>query len=347
MAGTLIGDVYKEITTPFESNVTSYAQSIGDAVKPLFGACLMLYVVFLVYKLYTKKDFLAEEIINALILFSVISAFIFGGTMYYSKVIPFVTGAGDQIAAAISGNSGTSINAVDTTYNAFEKGFDVIKKQWAEADGIKDSLIAIGDLAAPAICLFIAQLIFSVFITINLILAKIMVVLLLSVGVIFFCFAAFPATRGMFSSFVGLCFNYILLNVLYSIAAKLASDQVVAHLGTGDKVIANAAYILIATFIIVLSINQIPTLLSSLTGGVGISAFTVSGTGLKNNAARALGLAGKGAKAAGKGSYIAGNYASKGGLDKATGAAKAWKDRAVGAVKDNYNSRVGKGSASS
>lgn len=83
----------------------------------------------------------------------------------------------------------------------------------------------------------------------------------------------------MFYSFLGLCFNYIFLNVLYSVSAKLASDYIiktVSPTGNAMEIAANSAQALIAVAIIVLAINQIPTLVSSLTGGVGISAFTIS-----------------------------------------------------------------------
>lgn len=299
MAGeTFLGTLYNEIITSFSGKAQTYAEAIGSAVKPLFGACIMLFVLYQVYRLYTDRDFMVEKIINGLVVFTVISAFIYGGNIYFGKIMPFVLNAGDEIAMKLNGDLKSSINSVDSIYNAFEKGFSIIETQLEQADGKLEKLGMYFQIAAPWLALFFGQLIFSVFITMNLIIAKIMVVLLLSVGVIFFCFAAFPATRGLFSSFTGLCLNYILLNVLYAASAKLASDFLIKRLGEdGEAIMANAGIILIATIIMVLAINQVPTLVSSLTGGVGISPFTVSSNGFAK-AASALGL-NKAARAAG------------------------------------------------
>ncbi|MDG6896374.1 type IV secretion system protein [Volucribacter amazonae] len=297
---SFIGDIYNGMVTKFQDPIANNAQAIGSAIKPLIMSCFLLYVLFLVYKLYTKKDFIIEEMTNALLLFAVVGTFTYAGNYYYDYVIPFVQNSGDQIASALTGTSSSSVSAVDTVYNLFEAPLKTLRDR-LEDIGITETYIGVWAELAPArFSLWLSQTIFTLFIAINLLIAKIMVTLLLSVGILFFCFAVFPATRNLFTSFTGLALNYILLNVMYSLAAKIAADVITSVAVTdtsSEGIIGGAATILISVIIITLAINQIPTLVSSLTGGVGISPFTISGSGF-TKAARALGL-GKGAKAIG------------------------------------------------
>lgn len=278
MSESFIANIYEDVVKAFVDNVDKYAGSIANQAKPVIMATFLLYMLYVVYRMYSKKDALWEEFTNKIILFAIVGAFAATGE-HYSNVINFVLNAGDEIAGNLSSSPSGSISSVDTVYNAFQEGIDILKKKtadtswWSSFSG--ENIEAIIAMAF----LYIAQFIFSLIIAINLLIAKVMVVLLLSVGIIFISFVVFPATRNMFFSFLGLCFNYIFLNVLYSVSAKLASDYIiktVSPTGNAMEIAANSAQALVAVAIIVLAINQIPTLVSSLTGGVGISAFTIS-----------------------------------------------------------------------
>ncbi len=275
---SFIANIYTKVAKIFVENVDKYASNIAGQAKPVIMAVFLLYMLYVVYRMYSKKDALWEEFTNKIILFAIVGAFATTGE-HYSNVISFVLNAGDEIAAKLSTNATGSISSVDNVYNAFQTGIDEIKMQWNDQGFWSKWTGANVDLLVALLFLYIAQFLFSVIIAVNLLIAKIMVVLLLSVGIIFIAFSVFPATRNMFFSFVGLCFNYIFLNVLYSVAAKLASDYIQGTFNPSNlstSVITSSFESLVTVAIIVLAINQIPTLVSSLTGGVGISAFTIS-----------------------------------------------------------------------
>ena len=298
---SFVGDIYNGMVIKFQEPIANNATAIGNAVKPLVMSCFLLYVLFLVYKIYTKKDVIFEEIGNAMLLFAVVGAFTFGGRYYYDFVIPFVLNAGDDISRALVGNSDTSLSAIDTIYELFEEPLAEIRARLDDI-GFTQTYIGVWAEHAPQrVALWLSQSIFTLFIALNLLIAKIMVTLLLSVGIIFFCFAAFPSTRGLFTSFTGSALNYILLNVMYSIAANIAASVIKSSSVLGgassDEMIGGAGAILLSTIIIIFAINQIPTLVSTLTGGIGISPFTISSNGFAK-AARALGL-GKAARTVG------------------------------------------------
>lgn len=289
---SFIGDIYNHMVTKFEEPIVNNATAIGSAVKPLVMSCFLLYVLFLVYKVYTNKDFIVEEMVNAMFLFAVIGSFTFGGKYYYDFVIPFVLNAGDEIASSLLGGSSTSLSAVDTIYNTFEEPLQVLRDRLDNYDWNETYVGTWIEIAPDRFALWLSQTIFTLFIAINLLIAKVMVTLLLSVGIIFFCFAAFPATRGLFTSFTGLALNYILLNIMYSVAATIAASVIKSTtLGGASAIelIGGSATILLSTIIITLAINQIPTLVSTLSGGIGISPFTISASGIAK-ASRSVGL---------------------------------------------------------
>ncbi|TMQ40899.1 hypothetical protein AO053_00275 [Haemophilus influenzae biotype aegyptius] len=275
---SFIANIYTKVAKIFVENVDKYASNIAGQAKPVIIAAFLLYMLYVVYRMYSKKDALWEEFTNKIILFAIVGAFATTGE-HYSNVISFVLNAGDEIAAKLSTNATGSISSVDNVYNAFQTDIDEIKMQWNDQGFWSKWTGANVDLLVALLFLYIAQFLFAVIIAVNLLIAKIMVVLLLSVGIIFISFSVFPATRNMFFSFLGLCFNYIFLNVLYSVAAKLASDYIQGTFNPSNlstSVITSSFESLVTVAIIVLAINQIPTLVSSLTGGVGISAFTIS-----------------------------------------------------------------------
>ncbi|MFU2080693.1 type IV secretion system protein [Avibacterium endocarditidis] len=324
MSDSFIANTYTKVVETFVKNVDTYAGSIASQARPVIAAAFLLYMLYVVYRMYSKKDALWEEFTNKIILFAIVGAFAAIGE-HYSNVISFVLNAGDELASKLSSNATNSVSSVDNAYNAFQQGIDLLKKKSADTSWWQ-SFSGENIEAIIAMCfLYVAQFIFSIVIAVNLLIAKIMVVLLLSVGIIFISFVVFPATRNMFFSFVGLCFNYIFLNVLYSVAAKLSSDYIldtVSPTGNAMEIIGNAAEALVTVAILVLAINQIPTLVSSLTGGVGISAFTINPSSFSKMASLAKqGLFGK-------------NGGRKGLINGAASMGKkaigAWKNRGSG-----------------
>lgn len=320
---SFISTLYNEIVTGFESNVASYAKTIATTIKPIVAAAFALYILYIIYRMYSKKDAIYAEFFNMIGVFAIVGTFTFAGTAYYDSVIPFVKGAGDEIAIALGGSS-DSMTTIDTIYNAFQKGIDTVNQTIEENKGVFDKVSVYFQYALPLILLYLAQFVFTVAITINLLIAKVMVSLLLSVGVIFFVFACFPATRSMFTSWTGLALNYIFLNVLYSLSAILAGDLFKPHLSNPDQIAAKSGVILIATVIIVVALNQIPTLVSSLTGGVGISPYSVGSL---------AGTAGKVGRLA-KGALFGNKGGNKGLVNGAVALGKKtmgmWKNRGSG-----------------
>ena len=338
---SFIGDIYTTTATKFAEPVSSYASKLGTAAAPLFGAAFGAYIIYQAYKLYTNKDISIENIIHIIVVFGVIAFFI-GANGQYEKVIAFVQGAGDGLAASLSKDpSSTSVSAIDTIYNLYEAPFKELDSRLKTFTDVGYLVEFLKQLPAR-FALWLSQTIFTVFIAINLLIAKIMVSLLLSVGILFIMFSAYQPTRNLFTSWVGLALNYIFLNVMYAIAAGISSEIIKSTIvkeGTGAAaLIAGSGTILVSTVIIVLAINQIPTLVSSLTGGVGISAFTITPSTMRQAASGLM----RGASSIGKGAFKGADVASRGALGRgATNVRNAVSSKA----KDAYNTWMRRGSS--
>ncbi|MEE6076633.1 type IV secretion system protein [Avibacterium paragallinarum] len=275
---SIVTELYTKIVTGFENNIGSYAQTIASTIKPLVAASFALYIIYIIYRMYSRKDAIYAEFFNMIFAFAIVGLFTYAGSAYYDTVVPFVKNAGEEIARKLIGlgTNSDSMTTVDTVYQAFEQAKDEMWKIIeSKKSAFKADMVVYIEYALPIILIYLSQFIFTVAITINLLIAKIMVSLLLSVGIIFFIFACFPATRTMFTQWTGLALNYIFLNLLYSLSAIITADIFKTYISEPDNIIANSAIIFIATAIIVLALNQIPTLVSSLTGGVGISPYSV------------------------------------------------------------------------
>ena len=129
---------------------------------------------------------------------------------------------------------------------------------------------------------------------------------------------------------------------MYAIAAGISAEIIKSTVikdGAGAMaIISGSGTILISTVIIVLAINQIPTLVSSLTGGVGISAFTITPSTMRQAASGLM----RGASSIGKGAFKGADVASRG----AVGRGAASVNNAVSSkAKDAYNTWMRRGSA--
>ncbi|OIN38276.1 hypothetical protein AO411_2025860 [Salmonella enterica subsp. enterica serovar Sarajane] len=205
------------------------------------------------------------------------------GGMYLSHIVPFVQGSGQEIAAKIIGGDGASTGAtIDALINQL---IDIGKYQYQEfksADGVTDTIVAALTLAAKSIVLLISGGGFVVVCAAYLLMAEMMVGILLSIGGVFIGFAAFPSTRNMFTAWVGSCLNYIFLNIAYACLFKVLNNYIMKYVSDNNDALISKIWGVVSVALVFIIgkflLAQISTLVSTLTGGVGINGLT-SATG--------------------------------------------------------------------
>lgn len=287
----IISTFITTISNVVEGSVGNNSANIASAISPVFAAAIGLYIVYVMYEiLYTQNRPMIGEIFKNIAMLAVVGAFTYHANYYHQYVIPFVLNSGDQLSAAVTGTTdvATSVDNLWVTLTNTMEDF------WTEATGqlgmtdfglwIKVGLIYAIGYAGGCILIFYT----TVFICIS----KFMVGMVLSVGILFICFAPFKSTRGMFSSWCGACLNYILLNVFYTIAFGFVMNLIES---TTSFDAANVSFMAVLTLLLVVVISvfmieQIGTLCSSLTGGVGINGLTAAANGTAGRAAAVTGV---------------------------------------------------------
>lgn len=257
----------------------------------MFFAAIGVYIIFIAYEIiYAQKDVIMSEVTKTVMAFTVVGAFTYSAPYYSQYVIPFVMHSGQDLSTAVSGSSDVA-TSVDASWNKLS---DTMEAFWAEATGqlgmtdfglwIKAALIyGVGYAGGFALIFYT-----TVFLCVSIF----MVGLVLSVGILFICFSVFPSTRSMFTAWCGSCLNYILLNVFYTVSFGFVMSliekytQVDAATLTFMNVIMLLAVVLISVYLI----EQIGTLCSTLTGGVGINGLTAAANGMTGKLAAATGL---------------------------------------------------------
>ena len=287
----IVSEFVTTVTNIVQSGAASNAAKLANAISPVFFAAIGVYIIFIAYEIiYAQKDVIMSEVTKTVMAFTVVGAFTYSAPYYSQYVIPFVMHSGQDLSTAVSGSSDVA-TSVDASWNKLS---DTMEAFWAEATGqlgmtdfglwIKTALIyGVGYAGGFALIFYT-----TVFLCVSIF----MVGLVLSVGILFICFSVFPSTRSMFTAWCGSCLNYILLNVFYTVSFGFVMSliekytQVDAATLTFMNVIMLLAVVLISVYLI----EQIVTLCSTLTGGVGINGLTAAANGMTGKLAAATGL---------------------------------------------------------
>lgn len=268
----IITDLFNDLSNVITNQIGSSVSAITSAVAPVMEAALLVYVIFVAYKImYTNQEMIISEVIKNVMSLALVSAFTVSSPYYIQYVVPFVTGAGDQISAAVTG-SPASATALDSMISNVKTSLDTMidKMQFGLTDDWSVSFQAL----YAVVLTYIGSFVFIFYAAAYLLVAKFMVGLLLDVGPIFIWFAFYPPTRGFFTSWCGQCLNYILLSVMYTLAIGILNDFITSKFNLADLGVESSFQIIIVFFISVFVIQQISVLVSTLTGGMGINGLT-------------------------------------------------------------------------
>ena len=268
----IISDLFNDLSNVITNQIGSSVSAITSAVAPVMGAALLVYVIFITYKImYSNQEVIVSEVIKNVMSLALVSAFTVSSPYYIQYVVPFVTGAGDQISAAVSG-SPASATALDSMISNVKTSLDAMIDQMHF--GLTDDWSVSFQALYAVVLTYIGSFVFIFYAAAYLLVAKFMVGLLLDVGPIFIWFAFYPPTRGFFTSWCGQCLNYILLSVMYTLAIGILNDFITSKFNLSDLGVESSFQIIIVFFISVFVIQQISVLVSTLTGGMAINGLT-------------------------------------------------------------------------
>lgn len=291
--------IFKSIETAINGKVVENFQTIYGIIFPIWTTGVILYYIIQAWGIiYGDKQIIINEFVKHFMVLALVTTFLGANSIYIDNVVPAVMNSGQEIASKLvsdsSGQGGTSTGRM----------IDQMIEQIIEI-GEKEEQIA-EDASwldkAGAMILFIAKILilaifsgaFILYATAYLIVAMVMVGILLSLGGFFIAFAAFPATRQMFTAWVGSCFNYIFLNIGYAIMFSILIQYLNQFIDANYTAEQSGLWVILLIALIfsigVFLIQQVATLMSILTGGVGINGLTGATNAFMGKATSALGL---------------------------------------------------------
>lgn len=301
---SVLTSLYDNVSRLVNAQIATNVTALSTAVLPLVLAAILAYCVYVAWQIVTaQNEMFITDILKNMLTIVLVGAVCYSTKYYQTYVVPFVLNSGDDLSSALFGSNSVSTTMLDefmaSINMSLEKMQEKMKFGWTDNWGLGMQAVFYW------ILLWLTSGVFSLFATAYLLVAKLMVAILMSVGPIFICLSIFPVTRSMFTSWCGQCANYILLTLGYCIVLKLFISFITEQFETETLDFKGVYQIVIVMFIGVYILGQVGTLISSLTGGVGISSlngninsmFSRVGGGFRR-------MGGSGAKAAKK---LAGN----------------------------------------
>lgn len=271
-------ELFKFINENVNEYVISSSREITSILYGVFCAGFMLHCVILVYGMIFKgDDALVAEVAKNVAILALVAVFSFNGDAYFEYIVPFVSGAGSDIANAITGADLN--NGLGGTLDKMASDiFTAINTLFISATD-ELSWYHIGDwfITFLTITILIVSIgSYVLYCAMYLAIATIMVGILLCIGPAFVMAAYFPATKQMFSAWVGSCLNYILLVVMYSLAFGITFKLLTANIELSELGLWNSVQTAILAGICIYALHEIPKISSILTGGVGIGGLAGS-----------------------------------------------------------------------
>ncbi|MCV4998177.1 type IV secretion system protein, partial [Escherichia coli] len=212
-----VSDFMSTITNAVESGAAANAAKVANAISPVFAAAIGLYIVYVSYEIiYKQTDAIMNEVIKNIASLAIVGAFTYSAPYYSSYVIPFVMHAGTDLSSAVTGGGDTA-SSIDLMWDKLSSTLNTYLAEQKASLGLTDlgdtilvyTIWGIGYVGGALLIYYSAAfLCISIF----------AVGIVLSAGVLFISFAFFQSTRKMFFSWCGVCLNYILLNLFYSIS---------------------------------------------------------------------------------------------------------------------------------
>ncbi|EFA9346572.1 TPA: type IV secretion system protein [Escherichia coli] len=275
-----VSDFMSTITNAVESGAAANAAKVANAISPVFAAAIGLYIVYVSYEIiYKQTDTIMNEVIKNIASLAIVGAFTYSAPYYSSYVIPFVMHAGTDLSSAVMGGGDTA-SSIDLMWDKLSSTLNTYLAEQKASLGLTDlgdtilvyTIWGIGYVGGALLIYYSAAfLCISIF----------AVGIVLSAGVLFISFAFFQSTRKMFFSWCGVCLNYILLNLFYSISFGFLISilEKTINLDSGIISITSVLIFLLTVAVSVFLIEHIGVMSSTLTGGVGINGLTGSANG--------------------------------------------------------------------
>lgn len=268
-------------------NAWDVLPQIMDGLGELFAAAIGIYLVMVLLSyMWTGQasQLPINDLFKRFFFLALVCAFAFNGENYISWVKKPVLEIPNDIAKFFSVNGTPSASTIDEMLN---NNFQVIFKTWGIIGKTRFwnlSMILIAEVILSTMIILVLGTIYVVLAFSYLMVAKVLINVLLIIGPIFIMFAFYAPTKEYFMKWVGQILNYIFLIVIFTAVFTFLNNALLSvvngHEGSGiyigkeglgvDSLVLKFLFMYLLFIAVIMAV---PTLASSLTGGVGISPF--------------------------------------------------------------------------
>jgi type IV secretion system protein VirB6 len=265
---------------------------LGSLIGTFWLLNFSLRSVFWIYKGMTTAF---REIIIEIAKVAFIAGLAWNVSWYIQTIVPFVTGLPPWMGGILSGQEGSQVNQVDSLIVTYCANLQSIY------DSLDFSILSMKTtyLGLQALVLYLIGGVPFLLVAVGtLIILKVSVTVILSLGPIFIAFALFDQTKQWFWGWVSIIAGFMLTEVLFSVVMALEMsfiNTVIVKNGVIDTSITGNVTMLIyfATFTVLST--ELPGYATSIMGGAPVSTGGLGGIVSKGSG---LGAAMNGARAA-------------------------------------------------
>jgi len=289
---TIFEDIFSDLDLTLTTYVTEVTEAVIADITPVVSVLLTIYMMLWGWLVIRGQvnEFVTDGF-TRIVRLTIIVAIALNLGHYNTYVGDFLVQLPDHLISITSNGAANSTGEyLDDTFS------EIWKAGWVFMNKADDeSTLGVADIPLTLAGLFVWGL--GLFLTVVgaflLILSKMVLAVLIATGPIFIILTMFEATKKFFDSWLGQCFNYILISLLVGGVLRLIVAFLVAHLTGVDLLtkpnveIKDSVPIIMYSLIGILILRQVMPIASALGGGIALSALG-AGRSLYNTAKEGL-----------------------------------------------------------
>lgn len=215
-------DLFTFVDNIITKNIHNLTGVFTTAILPFIGACVTLYLVYLAFQiLYQPDNMIVMDVVKTIGSLAAVTSIGLSTSYYLDNVVPFVLHGGDEVAQTLlghqAGGAASIQTMVDTIVSQIHWMWSHIRFEFTSSDSWTTTM----NILTMIFLTILGALPFIAVATAYLLIAKLAVSFLLILGPMFIMMAFFPSTRGMFQSWTGQCFNYMLMMIMFPLAFSM------------------------------------------------------------------------------------------------------------------------------
>lgn len=271
--------LFGKVDTWLNDYVINASTTLMTALKPVAMTCFAIYILLWGYMHLTNKiEQPAIEMTNHLLKAIIVLTFALNVDIYTDWIVTFVTQTPPALASILSSDSPTGGISSDYDGTALvldqllTKGFDLGGEAWEQA-GVWSGNVG---MYLVSMIYYLSAILLTAAAAIWLLLARVFMTIALVLGPIFILLHLFNVTKSFLTVWITALMNYMLTYVLTVVVVSLMFSilGVVFDGDNATKDASTAFQLLTLSLIGVVALVQVPSIASSLSGGLGLSATT-------------------------------------------------------------------------